>query len=447
VARTVRAPGVPQLVNLQQAIDIAAAKSPLLAQARANETIANANVKLARAPALPSVGVVGSSTHSNTSGGASLGGSTGGGAFGNNGSTGGRSGSGGSFTSNSLDANLKQLIFDGGRVSAQIRAASENEQGTADTYRRQLQTVAFNVANAYYNALAAGRTVAIDAELVRENQVSADLVAAQVRAGTEARAQIATAELPVAQARVNLVRAQGAEYSALATFVNALGLDANVDVRPVDDTPSNPSATLLQPELLSYDAAMARAALLRPDLAAAQRTINAAEETLHAARLGKVPTVNGSAGLGVASTLPDGSNFNHSGNIGATITIPIFDQGLTAAQTEQAQGQLENARANFENTRLGVGLNVRQALTNLVSAQAALVQTQAELRNARQVLQSTQAQYRAGVTTLPLLLNAEVGLTQAETDNVNAIYALRQAEQNYLFALGENDTQIPAGYK
>ena len=53
--------------------------------------------------------------------------------------------------------------------------------------------------------------------------------------------------------------------------------------------------------------------------------------------------------------------------------------------------------------------------------------------------------YRAGVTTLPLLLNAQVGLTQAETDELNAVYGLRQAEQTYLYALGENQlaTTIP----
>ncbi|MHB1551821.1 MAG: TolC family protein, partial [Vulcanimicrobiaceae bacterium] len=71
-------------------------------------------------------------------------------------------------------------------------------------------------------------------------------------------------------------------------------------------------------------------------------------------------------------------------------------------------------------------------------------ETQAELNTAQEVLKATQAQYRAGVTTLPLLLNAQVGLTQAETDRLNAVYALRQAEQTYAYALGESDL-MPAG--
>jgi len=85
-----------------------------------------------------------------------------------------------------------------------------------------------------------------------------------------------------------------------------------------------------------------------------------------------------------------------------------------------------------------VQLNVRQALINLISAYAALDQTSAELKNAQSVLLSTQAQYRAGVTTLPLLLNAQVGITTALTAEVTAAYAIRQAEQALLFAEGAN---------
>ena len=54
------------------------------------------------------------------------------------------------------------------------------------------------------------------------------------------------------------------------------------------------------------------------------------------------------------------------------------------------------------------------------------------------MLRATQAQYRAGVTTLPLLLNAQVGVTQALTDQVTAVYTLRQSQQALYYALGSN---------
>lgn len=436
VAQGVPISGVPQSITLAQAVDIAVAKSPVLAAARGSEELAAAQVDLARVPALPNLSATASSTRSNSQAGANA---TGGAGAGGAGGAGASGRSGGSFTQNSLTANLRQLIFDGGRVAAQIRAARENQQGAVATYRRNLQTLTFNVATAYYNALSAQQATALAADIVVQNQVQENLVLAQIRAGTAARSDLATAQFPTAQARVALVRAQGTELTAYATFANTLGLDANADVRPVDDTPANPTASLLQAPLLSYDTAFARAIELRPDYDAANRNVSAAQSSLKAARLGRFPSLTGSASDGTASTNATGGDFRNSNSIGGAIAIPIFDAGSTRAQTEQSQAQLDIATANLQTSRLGIGLSVQQALVNLISAQSASAQAQAELNKAQEVLRATQAQYKAGVTTLPLLLNAQVGITQAQTDRLNAVYALRQAEQNYLYALGEND--------
>lgn len=428
--------GVPQRVTLAQAIAIAAARSPALASARADQALAQSAVSLARTGQLPALSLNAGTTRF---GGGSSGFNGSGGAGGSNG---GSSGGSGSFISNTGNVGLRQLIFDGGRVATQIRAASLSEVASAQTYQRQLQTVSFNVANAYYNALAAESATGVAVAVVRQNQTGENLVRAQVRAGTTARADIATAELPTAQARVAVVRAQGTELSAVAALANAMGIDANANVRPVDDTSIIRTASLSQISLLTYDQAVTRALSLRPDFVSAQRNLEAAEASLRAARLGRSPTISGNASLGVASSDPNGSRFRGSNQIGATFTLPVFDQGLTAAQTQQARAQIDRAVATLETTRLGIQLNVKQALVNLISARAALDQVQAELAKARQVLSSTQAQYRAGVTTLPLLLNAQVGLTQAQNDQLTAVYGLRQSEQAFLFALGENDLQL-----
>ncbi|MFN2529025.1 MAG: TolC family protein [Candidatus Baltobacteraceae bacterium] len=425
IAQGVPVAGIPQKITLGQAIDIAVARSPVLAAARGSEAVSAAQVDLARVPALPNLSGTAAITRNSSQGG----------------STGGSGGvrAGGSFTQNSLSANLRQLIFDGGRVAAQIRSAQENQQGAVATYRRNLQTLTFNVATAYYNALSAQRATALAADIVLQNQTQESLVLAQIRAGTAARSDLATAQFPTAQARVALVRAQGAELAAFATFANVLGLEANADVRPADDTPVNPTASLLQAPLLSYDRAYTRALELRPDYNAANHTVTSAQDALKAARLGRFPSLSGTASDGVSSTNATGGDFRNANSVGAALAIPIFDAGLTKAQSAQSQAQLDIANANLQTSRLGIGLSVQQALVNLISAQSALTQAQAELHKAQEVLRATQAQYKAGVTTLPLLLNAQVGLTQAQTDQLNAVYQLRQAEQNYLYALGEND--------
>ncbi|MBC5811494.1 MAG: TolC family protein [Candidatus Eremiobacteraeota bacterium] len=421
------ASGLPQVVTLPQAIAIAFARSPALASARADEGIAHASKRLAQTGYYPNLSATGTTTHTNRQAGATSG--AGGVAS---------SGSVTSFTQDGLSLSLRQLIFDGGRIGQTIRAASYNEAAAVDVYRRILQTVAFNVAQAYYAQLQAQRTTAVAVQTVRLDLLQENLVRAQIRAGVAAPADLSTAQLPTAQAHLALVRAQAVELNAQATFVNAMGLDANLNVLPFDDTPVTATGAISTIPVPSYDQALARAYALRPDFSASQRSVQASESSLRASQLGIFPTISGTASTATNSTDPTAGTFRNTGSLGLSISIPLFDQGITAANVLQSRAQLERANAQLEIARQGLQLNVKQALVNLVSASASLDQAQAEYLKANDVLHATQAQYRAGVTTLPLLLNAQVGLTQALTDQVTAVYALRQAEQAYLYATGAN---------
>jgi len=442
-------PNVPQVITLDQAIAIGYAQSPLLAQARAQLAVASAPVALARTAILPNIAGTASTSRNFGSGRSGTGVSTGtttgtttgtGTGTGTGVTTGTTTTSGGATesTSNSLSLSLRQLIFDGGKVAAQLRSAQNNQSASAATYKRQLQTVAFNVANAYYNSLGAQRATAVGLETVRVNQVNEQLVAAQIAAGVAARADLSTAQLPTAQARLVVVRAQGTELSAEATFANTMGLDANTLVLPRDDTPVNGAPVTSTVAIPTYDLAIARAIALRPDVSAQSFSVASNRESVRAASLGLFPTLNGTASTSTSSTDTTGGNFRPNSGIGVTLSIPLFDQGITKAQTASAKGNLDLAIANQQQTIQNVQLNVKQTLVALVTARAALDQANAELTKAQDVLRSTQAQYKAGVTTLPLLLNAQVGLTQALTDQSTAVYTLRQSEQAFLYAEGAN---------
>ncbi len=413
--------GVPVSITLAQSIAVAAARSPVLAIARSDYRLTQLSVDLAQTGLYPNIAGTASVTRSF------------GGRGGNTGAV------GGGFTNEGLNATLRQFILDGGKVISEIRQAQSGRLAGAGTYQRSLQTLAFNVAQGYYNALQAQAATQLAVQVVHQNEVQESLITAQLRAGTASRVDLATAQLPTAQARVALVRAQGNELSALAAFANQLGLDASTLVAPVNDTPANPAASLLTQQTVDYDKAVARALLERPDFLAAQYTAQAAAYNVRAQRAGLFPTLTGNATYGTNSTTANGTDFRPGGSTGFTLSIPIFDQGVTRVQIAQAQAQVDIANSELDESKLTVELNVRQALVGLISAEAAVGQAQAELSKAGEILRATQAQYRAGVTTLPLLLNAQVGLTQAETDQLTAIYALRQAEQTYLFALGEND--------
>lgn len=418
-------PGLAVL-TLKDAETIALASSPLLELARAALDQARAGVGTAQSGALPNLSATGRTDRSKS-------GSRGSGTGGSGGTTGGTTIS----TTTSASVDLKQLLFDGGRVFAQISAARFNTDAQALLLRRQMESVEFTVAQQYYAALQARHQYQV-AQKQRDNaQVQEQLVEGQFRAGAASRAEVLTAQLPVAQADLALAQAKNGEQSQIAALLNAMGLPSNAPVQLQDDNTEPTFAKTL-------DALLTIASTERSDLAAARASERSAGESVRAAGLARVPVLSGTASDGVGTTglNPNGSLATGGGpyantySFGVSLTFPLYDGGLISSQTASAKAQQRSARANLKSAELAVSFSVTQAFLAYQTALAGVSAAHVELSQAQTVLDVTNAQYKAGVTTLPLLLNAQTGFIKAQNDFVNALYAAKTAEQQVLFSAG-----------
>jgi outer membrane protein TolC len=408
----------PVTLSLVDAENIALAQSPLLAIARAQLVSAGAAKGLAQSGELPNIGVSADSTRSKAN------------SFTN--SQGQQQNTSGQLTSNSATVNLRQLIFDGGRIWSQVSSARYSEDAARYTLQRTVQTVFFSIGQDYFAALQARHALIAANDAFHLAQVQEQLVNAQYRAGLAAKADVLTAQFPMAQAALKVAQTQYGEQLALATLLNAMGLPATQAVQLVDDTSTSGAAPS------TVDQVLAVASISRPDLLAAQASSKSADLSVRAASLARFPLISATASDGVSGTAPNvsGGRNGNSYSYGVGLTFPLYDGGAIHAQTVQAQAQATIAAANLKTAELGVSLTVQQAFLNLETARASVVAANAELANARTVLDVTNAQYKSGVTTLPLLLNAQVGLTTAQTDQITALYTFKVAQQALLLAEG-----------
>ncbi len=363
----------------------------------------------------------------------------------------------GTFSQESVELMVTQLIYDGGRTIAAIRSAKLADFAGRATLLYQLQTLALNVANAYYTVLEDNATVVADAQLVREFEVNEASVAAQIRNGAAARSDIAAAQFQTAQARGNLVVAQGTAIGAQATFATTLGLDADVLVVPkaIAAQPAAPNPT--------YAKSLARALVMRPDYIASAYTVSSDEANLRYAKLARFPILSVAASDTISRTFtdcysttttnangivfpvsycPGPEGWSNDKAIGLNLTIPIYDQGVTNYNVAVAASQLDQAIASLNATRLAVQSSVRSALATLISARASLVEARSELTSAQVSLDATQAQYRVGATTILNVVTAEANLTTAQSGYITAFYGVYTAQENYLYATGIIDVQL-----
>jgi outer membrane protein len=411
-------------LSLTQAIDIGVAQSPAFASQRAQYRAIAAKYGAEKGALLPNVS--GNASVSRGYGGAQTRTTT---------PPPGIS-PGAPFTTISGTVTLTQLIYDGGRVIAGLRTAKESDIAGRDTLIRELQTLAFNIAQAYYGVLQADATVSSDASLVRQFESQENSVSAQIRTGAAARSDLAAAQFQTAQARGALITAQGAVITAQSTFATTLGLDADTLVTP-QMTAGTPVKTL------SYAQSLKEALATRPDYVAAEHTVESSKENLRFAKLARFPVLNLNASAGYSGSLPAATpRLNSAQSLGASLSIPIYDQGLTNFNVAVAASQLDQSNAALITTKLTVESDVRGALANLISARAALVQAQAELQSGQVNSQAVQARYRVGAATITDLVTAEATLATAQRDDVSAIYNERIAEERYSFALGTSDLKL-----
>jgi outer membrane protein len=432
VAAQKQHPGIPLTVTLAQAVDIAVAQSPAFASERASYRAIAAKYGAEKGALLPNVSAQASATRS-FSGALSATGTT-------PQATSGPSAA--SYaTQQSASINATELIYDGGQVIAGIRSAKEADIAGRDTLLRQLQTMAFNVATDYYALLEDNASVQSDNALVREFEINEQYVVAQIRTGAAARSDLAAAQFQTAQARGALVTAQGAAIVAQAAFATVLGLDADTAISPKLLGASPPQA-----RILSYQQALQQAYTLRPDFLAAEHTVESDKENLRFAKLARFPTLSANGSVGAARTeIPTGAyqtNYQGRNTLGATLTIPIYDQGETNYNVAVAAATLDEASASMTQTRLQVQSDVRGGLANLISARANLVQAEAEVTSATVSLQATQAQYKVGASTITAIVTAEANLATAQTAYVAALYGERQAEAQYAYVLGASDLSL-----
>jgi outer membrane protein TolC len=174
----------------------------------------------------------------------------------------------------------------------------------------------------------------------------------------------------------------------------------------------------------------------RPEIENAVTGLSIAQRNLDLARKGNKPSL----GIGAQYQFtPDSTGFSSvkkSWSLTAQVTVPIFDGGLTRARVNEAKADVNSARASVVTAKQAVALDVRGALLDLQEAMRQRQTTAANVVQAREAFRIAQVRFKAGVSTTVEVTDAQVALTQALNNQVNADYSFLTAEARLRKALG-----------
>ena len=171
----------------------------------------------------------------------------------------------------------------------------------------------------------------------------------------------------------------------------------------------------------------------RPDVAAAEYRIAAADAKMRMARADFMPSINlgATAGLVLSDLLADPVGI---WSLGGSILAPIFQGGKLQAQLDGATAQRDQAAWAYRSTVLNAFREVEDrmaVLANLKEQEAALLAQQGAVADA---LRHARNRYRAGYTPYieqvdaqRALLGVELSLVQVRADELTTMVGLYQA--------------------
>ncbi len=108
-------------------------------------------------------------------------------------------------------------------------------------------------------------------------------------------------------------------------------------------------------------------------------------------------------------------------NVGLTLSWSIFDGGGKIARYKEAKANLEAAKARVRDTELQVWQNVEQSYLILGEAEERIGAAQKAVESAEENYQLARGRFDAGVANIIELTDAQLALTQAQSDQAQAL--------------------------
>lgn len=329
-----------------------------------------------------------------------------------------------------LEADVSYEIDVWGRVRSALDAAHAQAQASAaDLAAVDLATHA-ELATDYFMLRGADASIALLDQTVAAYERALTLTENRYRGGIaaavdvdQARTQLESARTQAAEQR--LIRAQ-LEH-AIAVLVGEPAPAFHVEPLPLSAEPPtlDPGAPS---ELLER----------RPDVAAAERRVAAANAEIGVARAAWFPVfgIGASAGWESAHAASWIDAPSRLWSLGPSAVLTVFDGGRRRALSQQARGAYDEAVADYRSTVLEAYREVEDEL----AAQRQLAQEQASQRAAVAAAQRSLAQaeqrYRGGIASNLEVVFAQNALLQAQSSALNILTRRFNAAVQLVKALG-----------
>lgn len=335
-------------------------------------------------------------------------------------------------TGSSAFVNVNWQLWDNGTRRLNLRQASLNADSQELTALQTLRSTLFDVERKFYDALRTQKLLEVQDRNVERAKAILDETEARTKPPIEdlPRKDVFQARADFQNALVSQLAAQNRVSTSTANLKAVVALDAR-ELPSLEEPAQNPQF----PDQLTLEQAIAEGLTNRPDLVAQRKREESQVLQVKSTKL------RGNVQYSLDANYRRGfleDSFQQT-QLVLSASLPLYDGARTRENTRIEELNLQAIRANIGQAELDVEAEIESAYLqlsqNLKRLEAAKVALEAAKVN-YDLTQEAYSKYRAA--TLVERLTAQVTLTTAESNLVEATYDTLISEAQLSLALGRS---------
>ena len=338
-----------------------------------------------------------------------------------------------------ISLTASQVIYAGGGVRSAVKSSTLVRDAALLDLKSTINDALLSVRTSFYNVLLAREKITVQEQNLELLQQQLKTTNDRFNAGTISSFEKLRAEVAVANAKVPLITARNDYRLAIETLRQTLGFTTSKN-EFVSKIPDFVGTLAYTPVNFDLPAAFSAAHNNRPDLQRIAKLVSSREESVTSARSGAKPTVSAFGGWQLRKGATDSFGDSKDGwLVGVQSQWAIFDGRATAGRVSQARSVLEQTKLTLTEAQLAVEVEVRRAFSQWQQATELADASKLVTGQAEESVRLANARYNAGTGTQLDVLSAQVDLTTARTNQLQAYYSYNIAVASLRKAMGQAD--------
>lgn len=342
----------------------------------------------------------------------------------------------------SLSVTATQTLYAGGGVRSAIKNAKLVRESALLDLKATVNDALLTVRTNFYDVLLAREKITVQERNVELLQQQLKTTTDRFEAGTVSSFEKLRAEVALANAKTPLITARNDYRLAIESLRQSLGLPAS-RYESVHKVPEFVGSLAYTPVEFDLQAAFESARANRPDLQRLAKLTVAQQESVTTARSNYYPTVEAFGGWSLRKGYTNSFGDSKDGFLaGVQSNWAIFDGRATRGRVLQARSALEQSKLSLTEAELATEVDVRRAYSSWQEATELADVSKRVVEQAEEAVRLANARYNAGTGTQLDVLQAQVDLTTARTNQVQAYYTYNVAVANLRRAMGQSDELV-----